>query len=77
MKSKNSDKRLFVAKEMPPLYRTKPGQPYSYKNDDVFKWISKRPGLINYIFDKLSLSGYIFYDKKTGKWQGVDFDEFD
>lgn len=69
------DKRLLVAKEMPPLYKTQPGGTYSLKGDEVFEWISKRPGLLSYVFDKLSAGGYIVYDADTGKWQGVNFDE--
>lgn len=72
-KKVSKDERLFVAKEMPPLYRTKPGQEYSYKADEVFAWISKRPGLINYIFDKLAASKCIYFNPDTGKWQGVDY----
>lgn len=68
------DKRLLVANEMPPLYRTKPGQGYAYKNDDVLKWISERPGLLMYVFDKLKDGGYIEYNPDLGKWQGVDYD---
>lgn len=71
------DARLAVAKDMPPLYRTHPGQEYSYKTDDVIKWISKRPGLLMYVFDKLVAAGYIAYDKPTGLWMGVDYDADD
>ena len=73
-KAKSKDKRLLVAKNMPPLYRTLPEQTYSYKTDEVFAWISQRPGLINYVFDKLSMGGYIVYNPETGKWQGVDYE---
>ena len=74
-RSTSKDKRLLVGKDMPPLYRTQPDEKYSYKTDDVFKWISERPGLINFIFDKLVANKYIFYDSDTGKWQGVDYEE--
>lgn len=74
-KKNSKDKRLLVAQNMPPLYRTQPGEDYSYKNDEVFQWISQRPGLINYIFDKLTTSEYIYYDSETGKWQGVDYED--
>ena len=73
-KTKSKDKRLLVAKDMPPLYRTLPGQSYAYKADEVFCWISQRPGLLNYLFDKLKESGDIFYDERIGKWQGVDYE---
>lgn len=71
------DKRLLVAKNMPPLRRTQPERDYNYNDDEVFKWISERPGLLNYVFDKLSIGGYIEYNPDTGKWQGVDFEDGD
>ena len=74
-KNKSKDQRLIIAKEMPSLFRTIPGKEYSYRTDEVFKWISERPGLVNYIFDKLTANGYIYFDSDTGKWQGVDYDE--
>lgn len=60
-KTKPKDKRLLVAKDMPPLYATIPGQPYSCQKDQVLKWISERPSLMSYVFDKLSAGGYIYY----------------
>lgn len=69
------DKRLFVANDMPPLYRTQPGQPYNYKTDNVYEWMAKRPTLMSYLFDKLSLGGYIEFNQETGTWQGVDYED--
>ncbi|MBD5087399.1 MAG: hypothetical protein HDT30_01110 [Clostridiales bacterium] len=69
----SKDKRLFVANDMPPLRRTQPGKSYNYKDDEVLKWISERPGLLMYVFDKLSAGNYITYDQNSGKWQGVDY----
>ena len=71
---RSKDKRLFVGKEMPPLYRTLPGQEYSYKKDEVLHWIAQRPGLLNYVFDKLNFGGYIEYNPETRKWTGVNYD---
>lgn len=74
-KSKPRDKRLDVAKEMPPLCRSPRGKEnYSYKTDAVFQWLSQRPGMISYLFDLLSRTGYIVYDSKSNTWQGVDYD---
>ena len=67
------DKRLLVGYNMPPLYRTQPGKEYNFQNDEVLKWISERPGLLTYVFDKLNAAGYVVYDTVTGKWQGVDY----
>ena len=73
-KRKPRDKRLLVAKDMPALRRTQPGMKYSHGNDRVLQWISKRPGLQMYLFDKLTDGGYIEYDQATGTWRGVDYD---
>lgn len=69
------DKRFLVAKEMPPLRRTVPGERYSYQTDEVLAWIAHRPGLLCYIFDKLNQSGYITYDASTGLWKGIDHED--
>ena len=71
---KSKDKRLFVAYEMPPLRREPFGKPYQHKTDEVLNWISKRPGLLMYVFDKLTQGGYIEYNPDTETWQGVNYD---
>lgn len=73
-RTKSRDKRLFVACDMPALHKTQPGQKYNYKEDEVLKWISQRPGLLMYVFDKLVQSEYIKYNPNNGTWQGVDYD---
>ena len=73
-RTRPKDKRLFVGVNMPPLHRTQPGDEYNYKNDEVLKWISERPGLLMYVFDKLTQGGYIEYKSLNGTWQGVDYD---
>ena len=74
-KNRSTDKRLLAEKDMPPLHRTQPGQQYSYISDEVLDWISKRPGLLMYIFDKLKDGKYIEYDSDTGTWRGANYDE--
>ena len=74
-RAKAKDTRLLVASGMPPLYRTIPGQSYSHKDDEVLRWISQRPGLLNYVFDKLNSAGFIVYDELTGKWKGVGYED--
>lgn len=71
---KIKDARLQVAKQMPPLSRTIPGQPYSHAKDEVLQWIAKRPSLLNYLFDKVRASGYLVYNSDTEKWQGVNYE---
>ena len=71
-KSTSKDKRLKIAKGMPPLRRKLPNKSYSYKNDQVMDWISKRPALIDYVLDKLVANGYIVYDPKLKLWQNAN-----
>lgn len=72
---KARDKRLLVAREMPPLKRRQKDAEYSFKEDETLRWISERPGLLSYVFDKLTSGGYIEYDPATGTWRGVDYDD--
>lgn len=74
-RTKPRDKRLFVGANMPPLRRKHPGDEYDYKNDEVLNWISERPELLMYVFDKLTQGGYIEYDSLNCTWQGVDYDD--
>lgn len=67
------DKRLLVANKMPPLHRTQLNEPYSYKHDEVLKWIATYPELLDYVFDKLSTGKHIRYNPDTGTWQGVNY----
>lgn len=76
-KRKSKDKRLFIGFNMPPLYRRKPGEEYDFKKDEVLKWISQRPALMDYIFNKLSLGGYIVYNPITKKWHGTNYEPGD
>lgn len=73
-KSKPHDKRLSVAKTMPPLFRKRPGEVYSVENDMVIAWVKANPALLDYLVDQLRGIGYIVYDKNTGMWEGVDYE---
>lgn len=68
------DKRLSVAKNMPPLARKKPGHEYSVANDQVLDWVKLHTDLGLYLVDLLARIGYIKYDSKAGTWQGVDYE---
>lgn len=73
-KSKRHDKRLTVARRMPPLYRTRPGEEYSVQNDGVLDWVKAHTDLGLYVIDLLARLGYILYDPESGTWRGVDYD---
>ncbi|RDW21049.1 hypothetical protein CWR48_04205 [Oceanobacillus arenosus] len=67
----------MVATNMPPLYHKLPGEKYSRNNSEVLKWLSERPGLIEYIFDQASNAKEIYYNPATGRWQGADWEDED
>lgn len=70
---KSNDKRLAVAKNMPPLKRTHPGETYSTESDKVLQWLTQQPTLLMFLFDKLAASGCIKYNPNTKEWVGVDY----
>ena len=63
------DKRLSVAKTMPPLHRKKNGNDYSVQNDRVLDWVKAHTDLPMYLIDLLARIGYITYNEKTAEKQ--------
>lgn len=70
---KSNDKRLAVAKKMPPLKRIRPGDTYSTESDQVLHWLTQQPPLMMFLFDKLAANGCIRYDPNKKEWVGVDY----
>lgn len=60
---------------MPPLHHSLPGETFHYKKSEVLKWLAERPALIDYLFDRAVSTNQIEYNKNTGKWQGIDYEE--
>lgn len=73
-KKQTRDKRLSLAKKMPPLYRKRPGEKYSAQNDEVLDWVKFHTDLVMYLIDVLRSIGYIVYNEETGEWKGVDYE---
>ncbi|MBP3901157.1 MAG: hypothetical protein J6D53_06860 [Blautia sp.] len=68
-RKKNYDKRLDAFRSMPELYHTIPGKAYDMEHSEVLNWISKQPGLLEWLKDMARYKGLIeFVD---GKWRGV------
>lgn len=67
------DKRLLAAKNMPPLERRKNGEEYDYKNDEVLKWISEQPQMMDYLLGVLQRRGCVEFNSVNGTWQGVNY----
>lgn len=73
--SKNKvSKLLDVAKRMPPLYHTLPGEEFDVSKSEVIQWLIRQPDILSYISNRVrGDSKLIVYDWETGKWQGVDY----
>lgn len=74
MMKKCRSKKLLVARNMPPLYHTIPGQNFDITQSEVLKWLVAQPEILNYIWDNIKNSDDVCYDADTGKWYGVDFE---
>lgn len=77
MRKKKINSNLKFAANMPPLYHTLPGEKYHHSKSEVLEWLSKRPTLINYVFNQASNAGLIVYDSTTGMWQGIEWEDDD
>lgn len=78
MRKKKHSKRLQFFKKMPPLHNTIPGKEFDPNESEIVSWIQKNPELILAIWDVVkntvnSKDPLVFYNKETGKWQGVDY----
>lgn len=75
MANKKASKLLEVAKKMPPLYHTLPGQEFDVQKSEMVQWLIQQPDILSYISNRVRDGQHIIYDPDTGKWQGVDYDE--
>lgn len=76
---KKKSKLLEVAKKMPPLYHTLPGEDFDIHKSEVVKWLISQPEILEYVYHRVKVCGgvsgaFIKYDPETGKWKGVDHD---
>ncbi|MFM0761329.1 hypothetical protein P7J38_03320 [Streptococcus suis] len=77
-KNKNQKRRsekLLVAKTMPHLYHTLPGQEFDNDKSQVYAWIKEQPDLMQWLWRQLHYAGYIVYNPDTGQWVGVDYND--
>ena len=74
-KRKKYSVKFDVAKKMPPLYHTLPGQEFDVSKSQVFEWIKNQPEFLEYIRDTLRQAGCITYNPDTGEWTGIDYDD--
>ena len=72
MTRRKRSKRLEVAKKMPELYHTLPGERYYPENSEVLEWLGEQHEMMEWLFEQLRNAGYVEYDKKTGRWSGIE-----
>lgn len=70
MPKKKINVRLSVARKMPPLYHSLPGENFDIFKSEVIKWLVSQPEILQYLFDKAK--EYCEYDPVTEKWRGKD-----
>lgn len=73
MKKIQRQKLLASARKMPPLYHKLPGEPFDIRKSRVLWWLVKQPSVLHYLWNLFKDSGVIYFNRDTGKWQGVDF----
>ena len=72
MKNKRS-KKWSIAKQMPPLKHSTPGQIYDIRNSEAAKWLCSQPDIMQIVFESVKDCNEITYDSDTGTWRGVDY----
>ena len=71
--TKRKNQLLSIARKMPPLFHSLPGEPFDILKSRVLWWLVKQPDVLNFIWNRVKQSGDVVYDPDTGKWVGVDF----
>lgn len=66
---------LNAVRNMPPLPHALQGEEFNIKKSEVVKWLLAQPGVMNFVFNKMSVYKIIKYNQATGKWQGVDYED--
>lgn len=72
MARRKRSKRLEVAKKMPRLYHTLPGEGYDPEKSEVLEWLGEQHEMMEWLFEQLRNAGYVEYDPKTGLWSGIE-----
>jgi hypothetical protein len=68
-------KQLDVGRKLPPSFHKMPDQTFDIKKSEVAKWLINQPEILNFVVEIMKKSEAIVYDKETGKWQGVDWED--
>ena len=65
--------RLEIAKSMPPLHHTLPGEPFDISKSEVIQWLMDQPDIMQMVFNAVK-EKYIVYDRGTSTWRGIDYE---
>ena len=69
----NRSKRWSVAKQMPPLRHSFPGQPFDILQSEVVAWLFNQPEIAQVVFNLVKDYGEIVYDPESETWRGVKY----
>lgn len=64
--------RLDVARKMPPLHHSLPGEPFDIAKSEVIEWLVSQPDIMQLVFNAVR-NKHIVYNPVTGTWKGVDY----
>lgn len=70
---KQRSEKLYIAKQMPELRHSIPGEKFDVTKSDVVKWLISQPDILQYLFDHVK-NRDIVYNPTRGTWQGIDYE---
>ena len=68
---KQRSEKLYIAKQMPELRHTIPGEKFDVTKSEVVKWLITQPDILQYLFDHIKNTD-IAYVPERGTWIGVN-----
>lgn len=73
--ARRKNRMTDIARYMPPLRHTIPGDQFDIRKSEVMKWLMKSPIVWNYVWNNIKQSGAVVYNAETGTWQGADYND--
>lgn len=70
---KQRSAKLCIAKQMPELRHTIPGEKFDVKKSEVVQWLISQPDILQYLFNHIKNTD-IVYVPEYGTWVGVDYE---
>ena len=72
--ARDRSEKLSVARRMPKLRHSIPGEEFDIKKSEAANWLAAQPEILQYLFDRIKGID-IVYDHSSGTWQGIDYDD--